>query len=209
MELCEMALFYDQSGLWIQYDENNNKLISSKKLNVCDDIAQLIGYAYVCVNDIILFFGGLDIEDQCSNLVYIYSMRDHSWTKCNDLPSPLNSGVAILNGDQSYIHLIGGENGDKHLKTHLKTRVDKWIVNHSPMKMQSNEWNEFNELNEEKKKQQLKEEKEKEIEEIEEIEGIEKMLRNAFDLCFLYVDTISSRSNFLGRLYIKFSPGLF
>ncbi|ETO36311.1 hypothetical protein RFI_00751 [Reticulomyxa filosa] len=51
----QMLLFCMETGLSIEYDEDNNTF-QFYQLLVCDDIALLICYAYVRINDIILFF---------------------------------------------------------------------------------------------------------------------------------------------------------
>ncbi|ETO35284.1 hypothetical protein RFI_01779 [Reticulomyxa filosa] len=56
---CEMLLFKYNTGLSIDYDEDSNTF-QFHQLPVCDDVAPFCRYAYVCVNDIILFFGRYD-----------------------------------------------------------------------------------------------------------------------------------------------------
>ncbi|ETO09323.1 hypothetical protein RFI_28064, partial [Reticulomyxa filosa] len=100
------------------------------------DIAPLNHYAYVCVNDIILFFGGY-CDGVHSRSVHKYSIRENKWTKFqNTLPSPLDSCIAILNEEDNYIHIIGGED-DKYttLSTHMKTKLRIW----NPSYMSKNE----------------------------------------------------------------------
>ncbi|ETN99939.1 hypothetical protein RFI_37528, partial [Reticulomyxa filosa] len=55
----QMLLFCENTGLSIEYDEDNN-IFQFHRLSVCDDIVLLFAYAYVCINDVILFFGGYD-----------------------------------------------------------------------------------------------------------------------------------------------------
>ncbi|ETO09897.1 hypothetical protein RFI_27480 [Reticulomyxa filosa] len=123
----QMLLFYQNTGLSIEYDEDNNTF-QFHQLLVCDDIAKLSNYAYVCVNDIILFFGGWN-DDKCvfSKSVHKYSIKEKKWTKFeNTLPGPLCHCTAVLNKNSTYIHIIGGQNKNSILSTHMKTEVHVW-----------------------------------------------------------------------------------
>ncbi|ETO07586.1 hypothetical protein RFI_29805 [Reticulomyxa filosa] len=57
MKKNKMTLFCKMKGLSIEHDEGNNTF-EYHRLSVCDDIKNFHKYAYVCINDIILFFGG-------------------------------------------------------------------------------------------------------------------------------------------------------
>ncbi|ETO25083.1 hypothetical protein RFI_12059 [Reticulomyxa filosa] len=124
----QMLLFCDRAGLSIEYDEDNN-IFQFHQLPVCDNIASLFAYAYVCINDVILFFGGWNINNiTVSKLVHKYSIRENKWiTFENTLPSPLNDCVALLDEEDNNIHIIGGKN-DKWttVSTHMKTKMRIW-----------------------------------------------------------------------------------
>ncbi|ETO07590.1 hypothetical protein RFI_29801, partial [Reticulomyxa filosa] len=109
----QMLLFKDNTGLSIEYDENNNTF-QFHQLPVCDDIAPFYTYAYVCINYIILFFGGYGYKNDSyvySKSVHKYSIRENKWmTFKNTLPNPLGGCVAILSEDNNYLHIIGGNN---------------------------------------------------------------------------------------------------
>ncbi|ETO15469.1 hypothetical protein RFI_21895, partial [Reticulomyxa filosa] len=122
----QMLLFSKNTGLSIEYDEDNNKF-QFHQLSVCHSVAQLNGYAYVRINDVILFFGGYDYSTNLKS-VHKYSIRENKWiTFENTLPSPLCYCVAILNEEDNHIHIIGGED-DKEItvSTHIKTKVRLW-----------------------------------------------------------------------------------
>ncbi|ETO05497.1 WD repeat-containing protein, partial [Reticulomyxa filosa] len=126
----EMLLFCQKTGLSIEYDEDNNTF-QFHKLTVCDNIALFFKYAYVCINDVILFFGGdcwKGGEYIVSKLVHKYSIQENEWTTFeNTLPSPLCHCVAILSEDNNHIHIIGGKNDkDNTVLTHMKTKVCVW-----------------------------------------------------------------------------------
>ncbi|ETO00636.1 hypothetical protein RFI_36804, partial [Reticulomyxa filosa] len=131
-----MLLFCFNVGLSIEYDENNNTFQFSQ-LTVCDDIAPFNSYAYVCINDIILLFGGwngdADNRNIVSKSVYKYSIRENKWTTFkNTLPSQLRDSIAILDEENNHIYIIGGSNNKskllstkieiKALSTHMKTK---------------------------------------------------------------------------------------
>ncbi|ETO02616.1 hypothetical protein RFI_34802, partial [Reticulomyxa filosa] len=112
--------------LSIEYDEDNNTF-QFQKLPVCDNIAPFYQYAYVCINDIILFFGGFS-SDIVSKSVHKYSIRENKWmTFKNTLPSPLYDCVAILIEEDNHIHIIGGiDDKNTEVSTHMKTKVRAW-----------------------------------------------------------------------------------
>ncbi|ETO05822.1 hypothetical protein RFI_31573 [Reticulomyxa filosa] len=105
----QMLLFCKETGLSIEYDEDNNTF-QFQELLVCHDIAPFYSYAYVRINDIILFFGGLDFF-AVSKAVHI----------------PLRNCVAILTEENNDVHIIGGvKDKDIKISTHMKTKVRIW-----------------------------------------------------------------------------------
>ncbi|ETO04849.1 hypothetical protein RFI_32550, partial [Reticulomyxa filosa] len=60
-----MLLFCKYTGLSIEYDEDNN-IFQFHQLPVCKDIAPFNKYAYICINDAILFLGGHYYKDNNS-----------------------------------------------------------------------------------------------------------------------------------------------
>ncbi|ETO36035.1 hypothetical protein RFI_01027 [Reticulomyxa filosa] len=124
-KIYEMILFCKNTGLSIEYDEDNNTL-QFHQLPICDDIEPLFAYAYVRINDIILFFGGYN--HIYSKLVCQYSIQEKTWiTFKHTLPIPLYHCIGILNKNNNCIHIIGGNN-DKHItvSTHMKTKISEW-----------------------------------------------------------------------------------
>ncbi|ETO12340.1 hypothetical protein RFI_25037 [Reticulomyxa filosa] len=124
----QMLLFCYDAGLSIEYDEDNSTF-QFLQLNVCDDIVPFNLYAYVCINDIILFFGGWNHNHNItSKSVHKYSIRENRWmTFQNALPSPLFHCVAILNEEDNLIHIIGGRDDEKKkVSAHMKTNVRTW-----------------------------------------------------------------------------------
>ncbi|ETO30660.1 hypothetical protein RFI_06460 [Reticulomyxa filosa] len=129
--MCEMLLFCKKTGLSIEYNEDNNTF-QFRQIPVCDEIAPFNEYAYVCINNIILFFDGWncksDDESVVSKLVHNYSIQENKWTTFqNTLPNLLHNCVAVLSDDNTYVHIIGGWN-DKGMpvSTHMKAEVSKW-----------------------------------------------------------------------------------
>ncbi|ETO35654.1 hypothetical protein RFI_01408 [Reticulomyxa filosa] len=114
--------------LFITYYENNISVtFQFQKLPVCHDIAPFYKYAYVCINDVILFFGGCG--NDISKSVYKYSIRENKWvTFENILHSPLYNCVAILSEDNMFVHIIGGLNAKcESISIHMKSEVSKWL----------------------------------------------------------------------------------
>ncbi|ETO35650.1 hypothetical protein RFI_01411 [Reticulomyxa filosa] len=112
----QILLFKEKTGLSIEYDENNN-IFQFHQLPVCDDIASFYSYAYVHINNVILFFGGWGntfAEVVVSKLVYKYSIRENKWiTFQNALPSRLKYCIAILSEEDNHIHIVGGRNDEE------------------------------------------------------------------------------------------------
>ncbi|ETN97972.1 hypothetical protein RFI_39550 [Reticulomyxa filosa] len=107
----QMLLFHFNSGLSIEYDEDNNTF-QFHKLHVCDDIAKLFAYAYVRINDVILFFGGWNGDSSATS---------------RPVHNSLHSFIAILSEEDNDIHIIGGRNNAHALVlTHIKTTVRAW-----------------------------------------------------------------------------------
>ncbi|ETO07666.1 hypothetical protein RFI_29724 [Reticulomyxa filosa] len=87
----------------------------------------------VCVNNDILFFGGCCYNHHkniISSGVFKYSIRENEWTICyNTLPSPLGSCFAVLNEDNTYVHIIGGCNEEMDpVSTHMRIQVNEWLT---------------------------------------------------------------------------------
>ncbi|ETO04855.1 hypothetical protein RFI_32541 [Reticulomyxa filosa] len=124
----QMLLFKYNTGLSIEYDEDNNTF-QFRKLPVCKDIALLYECAYVCTNDVILFFGGHDLKNHIySRSVHKYSIGENKWTTFqNTLPRGLKECAAILSEDKTYVHIIGGCNGGDVVSTHMKKEVSQWL----------------------------------------------------------------------------------
>ncbi|ETO33840.1 hypothetical protein RFI_03262 [Reticulomyxa filosa] len=119
----KMLLFCFKTGLSIEYDEDNNT-IQFHNLHVCDDIAPLSRYAYVYVNDIILFFGGANYPN-ISKSLHKYLIRENKWTTLqNYLPIPLYDCVAILSEEDNHVYIIGGrDDTNMEVSTHTKTKL--------------------------------------------------------------------------------------
>ncbi|ETO36124.1 hypothetical protein RFI_00937 [Reticulomyxa filosa] len=132
----QMLLFKQKTVLSIEYDEDNNTF-QFHKLPVCKDITPFCAYACVCINDVVLSFGGYSGINDISKSVFKYSIRENKWmTFENTLPSPLSYCVAILREEDNHIHIIGGKD-DKNasVSTHMKTKVREW----DPSQLSKNE----------------------------------------------------------------------
>ncbi|ETO16557.1 hypothetical protein RFI_20782 [Reticulomyxa filosa] len=137
----QMLLFKEKTGLSIEYDEDNNTF-QFCQLPVCDDIAPFYKYAYVCINDVILFFGGCNWNGNVvSKSVHKYSIRENKWTIFqNTLSSPLKYCVAILSEDNAYVHIIGGEDVEQDMSTHMKTEVSELLSEEEMINKKNKKW---------------------------------------------------------------------
>ncbi|ETO13385.1 hypothetical protein RFI_23990 [Reticulomyxa filosa] len=122
----EMLLFHKGTGLLIKYDEDRN-IFQFHQLPVYKSNTPFIAYGCVCINDIILFFGGWNCPNALKS-VHKYSIRENKWTTFeNTLPNPLHHCVAILNEEDNHIHIIGGLNEKSNeVSTHIKTKARLW-----------------------------------------------------------------------------------
>ncbi|ETO34797.1 hypothetical protein RFI_02290 [Reticulomyxa filosa] len=120
----QMLLFCDKTGLSIKHEDYS--IFQFHQLHVCDDIAPFNSYAYLCINDVILFFGGYG--NDLSKSVHKYSIRENKWmTFQNTLPSPLRDCIAILSEEDNHIHIIGGQDDTySPLSIHMKTKMRIW-----------------------------------------------------------------------------------
>ncbi|ETO14245.1 G-protein beta WD-40 repeats containing protein [Reticulomyxa filosa] len=124
----EMLLFCKNTGLSIKYCEYQNTF-RFYTLRICNDIAPFHKYAYVCINGVILFFGGYGWNGDkwiFSKSVHKYLIKEDKWmTFQNTLHNPLLNCVAILSDNN--IHIIGGNN-DKNttVSTHINAKVYVW-----------------------------------------------------------------------------------
>ncbi|ETO01615.1 hypothetical protein RFI_35825, partial [Reticulomyxa filosa] len=117
------------TGLSIEYDEDNNTF-QFHQLPVCHNIASFNYYAYVCINDAILFFGGWNDrygDNAVSKSMHKYSIQENKWIIFqNTLPKTLRYCAAILSED-NHIHIIGGEDENETSTNEIKYTIQYWI----------------------------------------------------------------------------------
>ncbi|ETO30733.1 hypothetical protein RFI_06388 [Reticulomyxa filosa] len=111
----QMMLFKLNTGLSIEYDEDNNTF-QFHQIPVCDDIVSFID-TYICI------FFGVWSSDYGNNTVFSKSVHKYSiqenklMTFKNTLHSHLNLCVAILREDNACVDIIRENNKDNHIKT--------------------------------------------------------------------------------------------
>ncbi|ETO02030.1 hypothetical protein RFI_35405 [Reticulomyxa filosa] len=123
-KIYEMILFCKEA-LSIGYDEDNNTL-QYHILRFYSGIAPFYRCASVCINDVILFFGGLSNKKyNVSKAVHKYLIQENAWIKCElNLPIRLYNCFAVLSEDKKHIHLIGGSDyKGTTVPRHMKTKV--------------------------------------------------------------------------------------
>ncbi|ETO09892.1 G-protein beta WD-40 repeats containing protein [Reticulomyxa filosa] len=104
----EMVLFCKDTGLSIEYNEEGKKF-QFEKFRAYSKLRSCHHFAYVCINNEILFFGGY--SGNVSNRVHKYSIHDDVWmTYEHTLPVALQGSAAVLNVDNTCIYLLGGKN---------------------------------------------------------------------------------------------------
>ncbi|ETO14573.1 hypothetical protein RFI_22795 [Reticulomyxa filosa] len=126
----QMFLFHKKIGLSIEYDEDNNTF-QFHQLSIGDDIAPFYHCAYICINNVILFFGGYGWKKIpiVSKSVHKYSIPENKWIIFeNTLPNPLHHCVATLNEEDNHIHIIGGKDNEyTKSKKEIKFIIQHWI----------------------------------------------------------------------------------
>ncbi|ETO25191.1 hypothetical protein RFI_11947, partial [Reticulomyxa filosa] len=126
----ELLLFCQNTGLSIEFDEQANRF-TFHDLSVAKDIEAFNNYAYVCFNDVALFFSGWDdTSKKATDKVHKYLITDDTWvTFKNTLPFPSYSCVATMSPDNRCIHIIGGVNASKKKVTtkHMRIFVSEWL----------------------------------------------------------------------------------
>ncbi|ETO07301.1 hypothetical protein RFI_30089 [Reticulomyxa filosa] len=124
--LNTMLLFYRDTGLFISYDEDYNNF-EFQDVPVCTSLAPLNRYAYVTINDCVLFFGGYGgYVIGYSNAVHMYAMTTNQWMKLEHiLPAPLGGCTGVLRADGTFVHIVGGTGGSDMNTTnmHLEASV--------------------------------------------------------------------------------------
>ncbi|ETO24099.1 hypothetical protein RFI_13060 [Reticulomyxa filosa] len=121
----KMLLFCEHTGLSIDYDEECD-IFEIDKVRVCSAIRPFNRYAYVCVGDVILFFGGWSTAS-VSKETFKYSMKEDKWTKCDCIfPHDLKYSVAVVDADNTYVHIIGGFDGNRDSNMHMRANIETW-----------------------------------------------------------------------------------
>ncbi|ETO13621.1 G-protein beta WD-40 repeats containing protein [Reticulomyxa filosa] len=125
----EMILFHEDVGIAMGYDEVCNTF-QFYQLPLYSKNVTWNRYAYVYISGNILFFGGCGhVGAGASQTLHKFSIRENRWTKFeHSLPVPLSGCVGILNGDNTYVHIIGGANDEGNVGfTHMKVNVKEWM----------------------------------------------------------------------------------
>ncbi|ETO18446.1 hypothetical protein RFI_18819, partial [Reticulomyxa filosa] len=123
-----MLLFCFMTGLSIEYDEDNNSF-QFHKVRVCTSIRSFYRYPFVCVDNFILFFGGVNRSGDTSILLHKYSIIRNKWMK-HEQPLSISRGnyIALLSEDKSFVYMLGMPIDHDGVSTLKKTEVKKWVV---------------------------------------------------------------------------------
>ncbi|ETO07348.1 Pfs, NACHT and WD domain protein [Reticulomyxa filosa] len=131
----EMVLLCNETGLAIDYSEENNAF-QFNKLQLCTTIKTFHAYACVCVDDIVLIFGGFGgFSIGISKDVYKYSIAKNKWMKFDcTLPIQLHECEGVLSEDNTSAYILGGCSIDEGSPIHVKTNVKQWTKEHATEK---------------------------------------------------------------------------
>ncbi|ETO20931.1 hypothetical protein RFI_16272 [Reticulomyxa filosa] len=118
---CEMALLSNTEVLLIKFDERT----CSFQFDSCAMhplVRYTFNYAYIYVKDLLVLFGGFD--SFYLNKVRVYSLKKRACEELTfKLPTSLDSSFAIINDDNTCVHLIGGFNGVERSTQHYRIRL--------------------------------------------------------------------------------------
>ncbi|ETO23704.1 hypothetical protein RFI_13476 [Reticulomyxa filosa] len=129
-KMNEMILFCDKIGFSIKHNEDSN-IFQFHKLHVCTTMRSFNRYAYIYVNDCILFFGGWNGRHNTEKIVlkdvHKYSTKEDKWTMFeHNLPVALCGSVAILSEDKTLVYVLGGNDGKNALSTNMRAKIENW-----------------------------------------------------------------------------------
>ncbi|ETO30329.1 WD repeat-containing protein [Reticulomyxa filosa] len=145
-EKDEMWLFCFEIGLSIEYDEKLNTF-QFHKLRVCDTIKSFHYYAYSYIQNSILFFGGCLFYGSTSNQIHKYSIINNKWMKCKEILSiPLKYPIAILTEDNLFVHILGVDDTNNKLLTHIKMKISDFTEGNQKWMIENKEIADFEEI---------------------------------------------------------------
>ncbi|ETO05513.1 hypothetical protein RFI_31882 [Reticulomyxa filosa] len=135
-----MLLFCYETILSILYNENDNKF-EFHKIRILSNITSISYYAYVHIDDFVLFFGGwngildnfgpdhdLIPNENISNKIYKYTISEERCVTLDQaLPIPLSCCVATLNEDNQFVHVLGGYYDYALVSAHIKMKIKEMI----------------------------------------------------------------------------------
>ncbi|ETO04569.1 WD-40 repeat-containing protein, partial [Reticulomyxa filosa] len=135
-----MLLFCYETILSILYNENDNKF-EFHKIRILSNITSISYYAYVHIDDFVLFFGGwngildnfgpdhdLIPNENISNKIYKYTISEERCVTLDQaLPIPLSCCVATLNEDNQSVHISGGYYDNALVSAHIKMKIKEMI----------------------------------------------------------------------------------
>ncbi|ETO11796.1 G-protein beta WD-40 repeats containing protein [Reticulomyxa filosa] len=124
----KMLLFCKNIGLSIDYNEGNNTF-QFNDVWICSTIRLFNEYAYVYVDDFILFFDGhTGPFIDTSKAIYKYSISKNKWIEFEyNLTISLKGCTGTLSEDRNYIYFFGGNYQNNKSSTNFKTKVKEWM----------------------------------------------------------------------------------
>ncbi|ETO06315.1 hypothetical protein RFI_31081 [Reticulomyxa filosa] len=121
----ELRLFNYNSQVVVRFDEHNNTW-ESTKFKIDRELDHAFDYPFVCIDGFVIIFGGC-CNGTHSSSVKVYCIKTKRWKLCpHTLPAFYFKTCAILNADNTEIHIIGGISGNIIVR-HLKIKVNDII----------------------------------------------------------------------------------
>ncbi|ETO13845.1 hypothetical protein RFI_23522 [Reticulomyxa filosa] len=95
-------------------------------------------YAYICIDNFILFFSG-EGDDGTSKEVHKYSMVENKWMRYEQtLPILMRPCVAVLSESKEFIHILGVSTEDE-ASVHMKTEMKRWLKKEQQLMVEDKE----------------------------------------------------------------------
>ncbi|ETO07398.1 hypothetical protein RFI_29994 [Reticulomyxa filosa] len=122
----ELRLFNYNSQVVVRFDEHNNTW-ESTKFKIDRELEHVFDYSFVCIDGFVIVFGGC-CNGTHSSSVKVYCIKTKRWKLCpHKLPGFYFKTCALLNADNTEIHIIGGISRHIILGQHLKIKVNDII----------------------------------------------------------------------------------
>ncbi|ETO25786.1 hypothetical protein RFI_11349 [Reticulomyxa filosa] len=120
-----LILFHEDGALHITYTEQT-RTFDYKLICICPNLVNVISFSCICIKDLVVVFGGFNENDgRCSDQIQLYSTTTKKWKLCSHkLPKPMARAFAIVNKENTFVHIVGGWDEEHFTKNHIKIKKE-------------------------------------------------------------------------------------